>query len=122
VYQYDVFTLVLKNETPSSLAFELTYQDIDRAFPRILKSETTVFLSAVSGTATGTLFLSYNTPEIKETNNTVTVLNQLTKQSSSDMETDNLRFALYQENKGRGYIGKLFEKRIPFNKVWWNIQ
>src|SRR5512133_3173200 len=28
VYQDDVFTLVLKNETPSSLAFELTYKDI----------------------------------------------------------------------------------------------
>lgn len=122
VYQDDVFTLVLKNETPSSLAFELTYQDIDRAFPRVLKSETTVFLSAVSGTATGTLFLLHDTPKIEGTNNTVTVLNQLTKQSPSDMETDNLRFTLYQENKGRGYIGKLFEKRIPFKKVWWKSQ
>lgn len=121
IYQDDVFKIVLKDETYDRLTFELTYKNIEKAFPGILKMDTTIFICAGNDDRDKFTYLSYNTPKVTENNNTLILVNKMSDRSPSDIKTTHLSILLYRSYRnaqGKANGRNLFYKQIPFNKIW----
>lgn len=117
LYQDKFFKIVLMEERDDSLSFEVSYKNISRLCPDIFIRPAQISLSVGSEEPKGT----YLTIPIKMTagnNNTTTLTSKMTRFSESTFETDVLHFSVYQKARQDKKLKIIFERRIPFKKVW----
>jgi len=117
VYRDNVFTLTLTKEHDDLLQFDLTYTEIHRSYPEVVSGAPRVQLSAVTNERFYT-YLAYSVHPVEGGSKTLQLINRMSKQSPSSLETGSLRIFLYDYGPDRKTVRELFATDIPFGKRW----
>jgi hypothetical protein len=117
LYQDEVFRLLLISEKPDRLEFELEYSAIHRTYKDLIKGGVFVWIVAVDSARTPS-WLAWTGANVESGNGRVKLVNTLSKQSPTSLETDSLILTLYRRDRAQGVEKTLFSKEIPFRKSW----
>jgi len=117
VYRDNVFTLTLTKEADDLLQFDLAYTDIQRSFPAVVSGSPRVQLCAITSERFYT-YLAYSVHPVEGGSKTLQLINRMSKQSPSSLETESLRIFLYDNGPDQKKARELFSKDIPFGKRW----
>jgi len=117
VYRDNIFTLTLTKETDDLLQFDLAYTNIHRSFPEVVRGAPRVQLCAVTSERIYT-YLAYSVLPVEGGSKTLQLINRMSKQSPSSLETGSLRIFLYDYGPDRKTVRELFATDIPFGKRW----
>lgn len=117
VYHDNVFTLTLTKETDDLLQFDLAYTNIHRSFPEVVSGAPRVQLCAITSEHFYT-YLAYSVHSVEGGSKTLHLINRMSKQSPSSLETESLRIFLYNNDPDQKKARELFSTDIPFRKRW----
>lgn len=116
IFANEVFRVLLVAEEEDSLLFEVSYHEIHRTFPEIIRQQGQLYLCALSPQVTS--YLEYTVAPVEGGSATLTIKNRMTRHSPSRLQTDALRLRLYlRDPQGKG-MGTLFSTEIPLGKIW----
>jgi hypothetical protein len=117
IYQDRVFKIVLSDEQDDKLHFKVSYNNIQRAYPEVIRGNTLIYICATQQDRTYT-YLAYTVAPVEGGSTTLSLVNGLSKQSPSRLVTDSLHMTLYRDDRKTKEFKILFKKAIPFSKVW----
>lgn len=117
VFQDRVFKIVLVDEQQDKLLFDVEYANVHNAYPEAVRSTLRLIVSSVDRGRTAT-YLAYTVAPVNGGSNKLRLMNSLTRNSPSRLETELLHISLYVDNREKKGFRILLKKEIRFRKVW----